>query len=95
MTTTMVVVVKIRSEFVLFEVWSEFVDPAETARLAAALQEAFGLNGAPVSGAVFLDMVEENFVFFRFPRAFLHLCQLAIAIADIVMVMIVNMTVGI
>lgn len=51
------------------EVWPELVHPAEAAGLAGARQEAFGSNGAPVHGAVGADVLQQNLVLLRHPRA--------------------------
>jgi hypothetical protein len=44
-------------ECLLLQIGSKLIDPPEATRLSSPLQEAFGSNGAPVSGAILLHMV--------------------------------------
>ena len=65
-------------ELVRLQVRAEFVDPAEAAGLAGAAEEAFGSNGAPISGAVFLHVIDEHLIFFHFPWTFLYIAEFVI-----------------
>jgi hypothetical protein len=52
----------------LLEVWVELVDPSEAAGLPGAMEEALGLNGAPV----LLAVLPQHLVLLRLPRSLPH-----------------------